>query len=221
MRLLEDAKKLGMGIDRAPAADRRRADERDQGGAPRPRHGHALLRPLRVAAQGLRRPAVSRRRRTTTTSRMRFGQVARLWDKIYPPGSPEWKAYLEEHLKLGTTFDPTLTIYSAGRDVMRFRARRVARQVHAAVADGLLHAEPRQPRRLLVRLDHRGRSRVAQLLPGLVQADERLQEDGRTRHDRLRLRASSTRPTASATSTSSRCCRKPASIRSRSSSRRR
>jgi hypothetical protein len=51
----------------------------------------------------------------------RFGQVARLWDKIHPPGSPEWKAYLEEHLKLGTTFDPTLTIYSAGRDVMRFR----------------------------------------------------------------------------------------------------
>jgi len=52
----------------------------------------------------------------------RFGQVARLWDKIHPPGSPEWKAYLEEHLKLGTTFDPTLTIYSAGRDVMRFRS---------------------------------------------------------------------------------------------------
>jgi len=52
----------------------------------------------------------------------RFGQVARLWDKIHEPGSPEWKAYLAEHLKLGTVFDPTLTIYSAGRDVMRFRA---------------------------------------------------------------------------------------------------
>ncbi len=52
---------------------------------------------------------------------MRFGQVARLWDKIHTPGGPEWKAYLEEHLKLGTTFDPTLTIYSAGRDVMKFR----------------------------------------------------------------------------------------------------
>jgi len=52
---------------------------------------------------------------------MRFGQVARLWNKIYEPGSPEWKAYLAEHLKLGTVFDPTLTIYSAGRDVMRFR----------------------------------------------------------------------------------------------------
>ncbi len=52
---------------------------------------------------------------------MRFGQVARLWDKIHTPGGPEWKAYLEEHLRLGTTFDPTLTIYSAGRDVMKFR----------------------------------------------------------------------------------------------------
>jgi imidazolonepropionase-like amidohydrolase len=51
----------------------------------------------------------------------RFGQVARLWDKIHPPGSPEWKAYLEEHKKLGTVFDPTMTIYSAGRDVMRMR----------------------------------------------------------------------------------------------------
>ncbi len=52
----------------------------------------------------------------------RFGQVARLWDKIHPPGSPEWKAYLQEHLDLGTVFDPTMTIYSAGRDVMRARA---------------------------------------------------------------------------------------------------
>lgn len=51
----------------------------------------------------------------------RFGQVARLWDKIHAPGSPEWKAYLEEHRKLDTVFDPTMTIYSAGRDVMRFR----------------------------------------------------------------------------------------------------
>ncbi len=51
----------------------------------------------------------------------RFGQVARLWDKTYPPGSDEWKTYLKEHLKLGTTFDPTLAIYSASRDVMRAR----------------------------------------------------------------------------------------------------
>jgi imidazolonepropionase-like amidohydrolase len=51
----------------------------------------------------------------------RFGQVARLWNKIHEPGTPEWKAYLAEHLKLGTVFDPTLTIYSAGRDLARFR----------------------------------------------------------------------------------------------------
>jgi len=51
----------------------------------------------------------------------RFGQVARLWNQIHEPGSPEWRAYLQEHLKLGTTFDPTFTIYSAGRDVMRAR----------------------------------------------------------------------------------------------------
>ncbi len=49
----------------------------------------------------------------------RFGQVARLWDKIYSPGSPEWNAYLKEHLQLGTTFDPTFTIYLASRDLMR------------------------------------------------------------------------------------------------------
>ena len=51
----------------------------------------------------------------------RFGQVARLWNQIHEPGSAEWKAYLAEHLKLGTVFDPTLTIYSAGRDLMKFR----------------------------------------------------------------------------------------------------
>jgi hypothetical protein len=52
---------------------------------------------------------------------MRFAQVARLWDKIHPPGSPEWKEYLQEHRKLGTVFDPTMTAYAAGRDLMRMR----------------------------------------------------------------------------------------------------
>ncbi len=51
----------------------------------------------------------------------RFGQVARLWDKIYPPGSPEWNEYLKEHKKLGTTFDPTMVAYLASRDQMRMR----------------------------------------------------------------------------------------------------
>jgi imidazolonepropionase-like amidohydrolase len=51
----------------------------------------------------------------------RFGQVARLWDKIHPPGSDEWKELIAEFKRLGTTLDPTMTIYSAGRDVMRAR----------------------------------------------------------------------------------------------------
>ncbi|HXF05384.1 MAG TPA: amidohydrolase family protein [Blastocatellia bacterium] len=51
----------------------------------------------------------------------RFGQVARLWDKIHPPGSPEWNDYLKEHKKLGTTFDPTMVAYLASRDQMRMR----------------------------------------------------------------------------------------------------
>ncbi|MFT4516057.1 MAG: imidazolonepropionase-like amidohydrolase, partial [Planctomycetota bacterium] len=32
-----------------------------------------------------------------------------------------WQAYLKEHIELGTVFDPTMTIYSAGRDLMRAR----------------------------------------------------------------------------------------------------
>ena len=38
-----------------------------------------------------------------------------------PAGQPRVEGVPQEHLKLGTTFDPTLTIYSAGRDLMRFR----------------------------------------------------------------------------------------------------
>ncbi len=51
----------------------------------------------------------------------RFGQVARLWDQIHEPGSEQWWAYLEELKALGTVMDPTMTIYSAGRDVARMR----------------------------------------------------------------------------------------------------
>jgi imidazolonepropionase-like amidohydrolase len=51
----------------------------------------------------------------------RFSQVARLWDKIHEPGSPEWVEYLKAHAQLGTIFDPTMTAYAASRDVMRMR----------------------------------------------------------------------------------------------------
>ena len=51
----------------------------------------------------------------------RFGQVARQWDLIHPRGSAAWNALLDEFLALDFYLNPTMTIYSAGRDVMRAR----------------------------------------------------------------------------------------------------
>lgn len=50
----------------------------------------------------------------------RFGQVARQW-KLVNPGGEKWNALLEEFLELDFYLNPTMTIYSAGRDVMRAR----------------------------------------------------------------------------------------------------
>ena len=51
----------------------------------------------------------------------RFGQVARLWDRIHPRGSDQWNALIKEWVDRRFIVDPTMTIYSAGRDVMRMR----------------------------------------------------------------------------------------------------
>jgi imidazolonepropionase-like amidohydrolase len=51
----------------------------------------------------------------------RFGQVARLWDKIHPRGSKEWNDLIDEWVERRFIIDPTLTIYAASRDVMRAR----------------------------------------------------------------------------------------------------
>ncbi len=51
----------------------------------------------------------------------RFGQVARQWNKIHPRGSDEWNALLKEFLELDFILNPTMTIYSASRDLMRAR----------------------------------------------------------------------------------------------------
>ena len=51
----------------------------------------------------------------------RFGQVARQWNLIHPPGSKEWNDLIDEFLALDFYINPTMTIYSAGRDVMRAR----------------------------------------------------------------------------------------------------
>jgi imidazolonepropionase-like amidohydrolase len=51
----------------------------------------------------------------------RFAEVADIWDQTYEPGSDEWKAYLREQKANNVTFDPTMTIYAASRDLMRAR----------------------------------------------------------------------------------------------------
>jgi imidazolonepropionase-like amidohydrolase len=51
----------------------------------------------------------------------RFGEVADIWDDIHEPGSAEWNDYLRTQRENGVTFDPTMTIYAASRDLMRAR----------------------------------------------------------------------------------------------------
>ena len=51
----------------------------------------------------------------------RFYEFTQIVNDIYEPGGPEWQAYLKEQLALGVTFNPTLNIYSASRDLMRAR----------------------------------------------------------------------------------------------------
>ncbi|MFA5670435.1 MAG: amidohydrolase, partial [Balneolaceae bacterium] len=50
----------------------------------------------------------------------RFGQVARQWNLVTPRGE-KWNALIDLFLEHDLTMDPTMTIYEAGRDVMRAR----------------------------------------------------------------------------------------------------
>ena len=43
----------------------------------------------------------------------RFGQVARLWDQIHPPGSEAWNELIHEFKSLDFIIDPTMTISAA------------------------------------------------------------------------------------------------------------
>ncbi|MEZ5419722.1 MAG: amidohydrolase family protein [Vicinamibacterales bacterium] len=51
----------------------------------------------------------------------RFGDIARIWNQTYEPGSPQWIEYLEHQKANHVTFDPTMNIYAASRDLMRAR----------------------------------------------------------------------------------------------------
>lgn len=51
----------------------------------------------------------------------RFGQVARLWNQTVEPGSERWNDMIDRWVEMDFTINPTMVIYSAGRDVMRAR----------------------------------------------------------------------------------------------------
>lgn len=51
----------------------------------------------------------------------RFGEAGKLWAQAAVPGSRKYEAVIKELLALDFTLDPTFTIYSANRDLMRAR----------------------------------------------------------------------------------------------------
>lgn len=53
----------------------------------------------------------------------RWRHVAKVIDYTFEPGSPEWWAYLREQKANGVTFGPTMSVYEAGRDLMRARTQ--------------------------------------------------------------------------------------------------
>ncbi len=117
----------------------------------------------------------------------RFGDIARIWNQTYEPGSqgvgrvPRAPEGEPRHLRSDVQHLRRVARPDAGAQ------RRLAPDLHDAAAVELLPEHARQPRLVLLRLDHRERSRVEELLPALHAADQRLQEHGRPHHRRHRL----------------------------------
>ncbi|SHL53167.1 MULTISPECIES: amidohydrolase family protein [Sphingobium] len=51
----------------------------------------------------------------------RFGEVAEIWNQTVEPESERWWDYLKHQKEKHVTFDPTMNIYAASRDLMRAR----------------------------------------------------------------------------------------------------
>ena len=118
--LLDEAKKLGlgstahldqMGVGRMTAVQASRLGLRDL------THYYGLFESLLKDSSIQNYPVTQ----NYNDEQHRFGQVARLWDKIHPQGSDRWNALIKEWVDARFVIDPTLTIYSASRDVMRMR----------------------------------------------------------------------------------------------------
>jgi imidazolonepropionase-like amidohydrolase len=53
--------------------------------------------------------------------RARFTSAGELWAQTVPPGSERWNGVIEKMVELGVALDPTFSVYSTLRDVMRAR----------------------------------------------------------------------------------------------------
>ena len=114
----------------------------------------------------------------------RFGEAGRLWAQAAPPFSEKWNAVMNELLELDFSIHPTWVAYIGTRDLMRPAAERVALGLHPPEPLGVLPAERGEPRLLLLRLDHPGRTELEGELPPLDDLRERVQEPRRPRRGR-------------------------------------
>ena len=100
------------GVAQMNALDRRQA---------RPSDGDPLLRSLRSAAQGLRRPALAASIRSMTTSRCGSGRWRGCGTRFIRRAARSGRRTCRSTASSNTVFDPTMTAYAAGRDLMRMR----------------------------------------------------------------------------------------------------
>ena len=118
----------------------------------------------------------------------RFGDIARIWNQTYEPGSKEWVEYLEHQKANHVTFDPTFNIYAASRDLMR--ARNADWHQTYTMPQLWNYFQSTRDNHGSYFYDWTTENEVAwkNVLPALHAADQRLQEHGRPRHRRHRLR---------------------------------
>ncbi|HVS14786.1 MAG TPA: amidohydrolase [Thermoanaerobaculia bacterium] len=117
--LLDEANKLGMGstahLDQMGVADMNALDAARLG-LTGMTHFYGLFESMYEAHDVQPWPVEM----NYSDEQARFGQVARQWSLVKPHGD-KWNALLDELLERRFFLNPTMTIYSAGRDVMRAR----------------------------------------------------------------------------------------------------
>ena len=110
--------------------------------------------------------------------------MAKVIDYTFEPGSPQWWAYLNEQKANGVTFGPTMSVYEAGRDLMRARTQEWHRTYAMPSIWKFWEPDRENHGVLLLRLDDVGRGVLEALHRALHAARQRLQVDRRARRGR-------------------------------------